>query len=89
MTGNANRRLRLYTEPGLIPDGATASQMLLPVLGNFIGHSGYARWADEGREYVELVGPSEAELAVLPLDGRYSSSASRPCTQPPWPPAAR
>jgi hypothetical protein len=42
--------------------------MLIPLWGNE-SHSGYAKFALEGREFLKLTEPDEADFAILPFDG--------------------
>jgi hypothetical protein len=63
--------LRLYTDTRLIPPGAVPAQLLFPFVDPGIAHNGYARLAEEGRSWIELVEPDRAEVALLPFDGRY------------------
>jgi Exostosin family len=66
-----NAPLRVFTDRRCLPEGVAHCQMLIPFWGNDSLHDGYDRFAQMGKDFFCLTSLEEAEIALLPFDGRF------------------
>ena len=64
-------QIRLFTDLGAIPEGIPPCLLLIPFLGNHIGHNGYSAFEREGRDFLELATLERSEIGLLPFDGQH------------------
>lgn len=77
---HAEAMLRIYTDRGYVPAGLGHCLMLAPFWGTVVEHNGFNAFARAGRAFLSLVDdPAEADVALLPFDGRYVIDARQGC----------
>lgn len=63
--------LKVFTDRAYLPDDLKHCLMLIPYWGYHHDHDGYAGLEREGKEFLQLVAPEDAEVALLPFDGSH------------------
>lgn len=63
--------LKVFTDRAYLPEELKHCLMLIPFWGDHHAHDGFARLEREGKEFVQLVAPEDAEVALLPFDGSH------------------
>jgi hypothetical protein len=74
--------LRIYTDRRYLYPGLWHSLPLIPFWGDYHDHNGFARFAREGSEFLRLTPIEEAEVALLPFDGKYLIRETSPPREP-------
>ncbi len=62
--------LSIFSDRRFLPGGVKHALPLIPFWGNYRDHDGYARFASWARDNWRLTALEDAQIAVLPFDGR-------------------
>jgi Exostosin family len=62
--------LSIFSDLRFLPEGVKHALPLIPFWGNNLDHDGYTRFASWARDNWRLTAPEDAQIAVLPFDGR-------------------
>ncbi len=62
--------LNIFCDRRFLPDGVKHALPLIPFWGDYLDHDGYARFALWARDNWRLTAREDAQIAVLPFDGR-------------------
>ena len=62
--------LSIFSDRRFLPDGVKHALTLIPFWGNYLDHDGYTRFALWARDNWRLTTREDAQIAVLPFDGR-------------------
>ena len=62
--------LSIFSDRRFLPDGVKHALPLIPFWGDYLDHDGYTRFAFWARDNWRLTNPEDAQIAVLPFDGR-------------------
>jgi len=62
--------LSIFSDRRFLPDGVKHALPLIPFWGDYLDHDGYKRFASWAQDNWRLTAPGDAQIAVLPFDGR-------------------